>query len=743
MIRRLRDNRGAADLLIPAVMTRAFSRMRFAGTPGPRPEASAGTGSAVRQRSQTRTDIQGLRAVAVTVVVVFHLWPTVLAGGYVGVDVFFVVSGFLITGQLLRSPVRGLRDVAEFWARRIRRLVPAATFVLVATMAAGAIWLPSALRGALGKDAVAAALCVQNWRLATSEGDYLSAAPVSSAVQHYWALSVAGKFYVVWPLLLVLVAALATLVVRRTGWDRRTVVTVAVAVAAAVAVVGSLVWSVHLTRTDPVRAYFVSTTRMWELVAGGLLAGVVAVAAAHKRAARPWRHTRLLRAVAAWTGLVLIVAAAYRYDATTPFPGTAALVPVVGTLLVVAAAADNVRGGPGRVLALRPVQWVGDISYSLYLWNWPLIVIVPFAVKRDLGFGDTVAVLGLTLVLAALTKRFVEDGLRWNRLLTRRLVVSYVLAAVCVTCVGVFGGGLAAAAAAERNRAAARVKAAVVQPCVGADAVRHKTCSDPGLLTPPDFAATDRSVLYADRCWNHTPFATRNVCTYGVQDATEATARIAVFGNSHAGHWVPALEDALDGSGWQLTTYLQSVCYTVDRPIQFDGEGASEGCQEINQWAVDQILSSGTDLVIMSNQTFAPLVGVAEADQAQEAQAAYRQTIAQFTKAGIAVLVVRDTPTMGVNVPECVAQHSYDLAACGSDRTSALPADPLVAAAASDRTGLVSVLDLSDMVCDPQTCLPVVGGVIVYVDNNHLTATFVRTLAPEVVVAVEDVLARR
>ncbi|MCL2849541.1 MAG: acyltransferase, partial [Micrococcales bacterium] len=280
--------------------------------------AGQAAGARHGHRSPVRTDIQGLRALAVTVVVVFHLWPTVLGGGYVGVDVFFVVSGFLITGQLVRSPVRGPRDVAVFWARRIRRLIPAATFVLLVTMVAGVIWLPRTVRGAMGHDGVASALYVQNWRLATTEADYLSAEQMPSVVQHYWSLSIEEQFYVMWPLLLGLAAALATVVARRAGRDARTAVTLAVAVTVASAVVASLAWSVHLTRADPVRAYFVSTTRMWELAIGGLLAAVLAVAAVRQAPGRAWRHTPAVRAVVAWTGLVLIVVAAYQYDAATP-----------------------------------------------------------------------------------------------------------------------------------------------------------------------------------------------------------------------------------------------------------------------------------------------------------------------------------------------------------------------------------------------------------------------------------------
>jgi len=639
----------------------------------------------------------------------------------------------LITTHLLRKPVRSVRDVAQFWARRIRRLIPAASLVLVVTTVAGFVWLPSTVRGGLGRDGVAAALYVENWSLARSATDYLAADQMPSAMQHYWSLSVEEQFYVVWPVLLGVVTALAALAARRSGRDHRTV---AVAGAVAAVVVASLGWSAHLTRTDPASAYFVSTTRAWELGLGGLLAAVLAVSAG--RAVRVWPAARFVRAAAAWAGLALIAVSAYWYDAGTPFPGVAALLPTLGTAMVIAAAADNVRGGPGRVLALRPVQWVGDVSYSVYLWHWPLIVIVPFAVGRDLGFFDIVAVLGLTLVLSALTKRFVEDGLRWHPLLSRRLAATFALAALCMAGMGVLGGGIAWASAASQANAVDRVQAAVVKPCVGADVVRDKTCANPGLLTPPEFSAVDKPVVYADGCWNNTPFTSRHVCTYGVEENPKV--RIALVGNSHAGHWVPALEDTLDEAGWQVTTYLQSVCYTVDIPIYFNGAGVTENCQAINTWAVDQILASSPDLVIMSDKTQQLLAGVRQEDQAKVAQPAYAQTLARFTDAGIPVLVVRDTPRMGTSVPDCVAVHRSNPAACAVERATALPADPLADAAAADQSGLVSVLDLTDFLCDAQTCHAVVGGVIVYFDHGHLSATFVRTLAPEMVDAVAEAM---
>jgi peptidoglycan/LPS O-acetylase OafA/YrhL len=585
---------------------------------------------------------------------------------------------------------------------------------------------------------------VENWRLAISETDYLATEQLHSPVQHYWSLSIEEQFYVVWPLLLGAAMWLAT--ARRlpgrpgrprsegtTAWTAATVVGAVFAV--------SLAWSVYRTSTDPAAAYFVSTTRVWELALGGLLAAVIAVRPGLVPAAGTVSPaTGALQAGLAWVGLGMIGWAVVMFDAETAFPGAAALVPTAGTALVIAATADGLPGGPGRLLAWRPVQWLGNTSYAVYLWHWPVIVILPFALGRPLTAPDTLGVLAATLVLAALSQRLVEDRLRWHPLLTRNLRATFAMLAVCVVAVGGTAAGVAAYVGAAERAADASFRAAVAQaaPCVGAAVVRDPACQDPGLLTPPQVAAEDKPVVYADGCWNNTPFTTRTTCTYGASG--DPRARIALVGNSHAGHWVPALEDALRTESWQLTTYLQSVCYPVDRPIALDGEGVSENCRATTRWAVDSVVTGGYDLVVLSARTHQPLDGVAPADQEATAEAAYRETLRTFTEAGIPVLVLRDTPAMPGNVPDCIAEHPVDVEACGAPSEVALEPDPLAAAARADTTGLVSVASVEDLMCDAGRCHPVVGGLIAYFDHGHLTATFARTLTPEVTRAVRDSL---
>ena len=305
-----------------------------------------------------RGDIQGLRALAVAAVVVYHLWPKALPGGYVGVDVFLVISGFLITSHLLREPPVTWAAVGRFWGRRVRRLLPASAVVIVVTVAASAALLPSTLLAQAASEALSSALYVQNWALAASATDYLAATADATPFRHYWTLSVEEQFYLVWPL----IVGGATVLGARWSAGRRSGAradgradgragaraggaTWPVPVAVAVVVVGSLAWSVHLTASNPASAYYVTPTRMWELALGG----AVAVVGTRLRAGAR------VRSVLAWAGLGAVVVAAITFDAGTPFPGAWALLPVSGAALVIAAGASP-TSGPARLLGVRPAQ---------------------------------------------------------------------------------------------------------------------------------------------------------------------------------------------------------------------------------------------------------------------------------------------------------------------------------------------------------------------------------------------------
>lgn len=320
-----------------------------------------------------RKDIQALRALAVGLVVVYHLWPKRLTGGFIGVDVFFVISGFLITSHLIAKPPQSLKDFGEFWGRRIRRLLPIA-FLVMALTGIGVYFLAPVTQWAnSGKQLLASAFYVQNWALAGEAVDYLAADNVPTALQHYWSLSVEEQFYIFWPLFLGILGFTA---VRQSFISTKVFVGSGVTLLIAV----SLAWSYYLTATSPGEAYFVTTTRMWELALGGLGAFVF-----------PWLmakigQRRFIRPILSWVGIAMIMYAAVTFSGATAFPGVSALIPVLGTVFVLVANAEANPGSPTWFVTSQPIQHLGDISYGIYLWHWPIIVLLP-AVLGTLSNG--------------------------------------------------------------------------------------------------------------------------------------------------------------------------------------------------------------------------------------------------------------------------------------------------------------------------------------------------------------------
>lgn len=348
-----------------------------------------------------RTDVQGLRALAVALVLGFHLRRDSLPGGFIGVDIFFVISGFLITSQLLARPPAGTTDLLVFWGRRVRRLLPAALLVVVGALIAARLVAPPEQSRFGGLDGIVTILYLQNWKLTDSSENPLIAAEVPPVVQHYWSLSIEEQFYVVWPVLLLGVVLLA----RRRNWDVLVVATWSMAAVVA----SALLFSVVYTRAHPSQAYFATPTRIWELAAGGLLAAVVLRRT--RSEARPvpvW-----LREGAVWGGYGVLLLTLVTFDHDRPFPGWIALLPVLGTISILLGWRE--RGwNPNRVLGLRPVQYLGALSYSVYLWHVPLIVLTPYVTGHPIRFRDGAAITVLSLLLAALTKHHVEDRFRYH-----------------------------------------------------------------------------------------------------------------------------------------------------------------------------------------------------------------------------------------------------------------------------------------------------------------------------------------
>lgn len=673
-----------------------------------------------------RQDIQGLRAIAVIAVLIFHFWPNRLPGGYVGVDIFFVISGFLITLHLLNRAPTTFKKLTDFWVKRMRRLLPAATSVLVVIAAASLVWLPSTMVPRMAQEVMAAAVYGENWMLASTATDYLASEDAPSPVQHYWSLSVEEQYYAVWPIIIGLMFILG-----RRYLNGRKLVSLAIGTIFLL----SLGWSIYLTQVDAASAYFVTTTRIWELALGGIVA-LVSISA--------WKPSVNLSRLMAWTGVACIMVTLILFTTRTPFPSYTALLPTVGAGLIILAAVDAVSKSPRFFLSWKLNQFLGDISYSIYLWHWPILVIAPYALGAPLTTPVKLVLVGLTILLAAASKIYIEDPARKSKKFaaSRPRAFAYGLASILV--VVAIGAGVSQWSAAADDRAAAKLQHVLADntSCVGADAMRNAKCSVQGgdLYMTPSLAKKDKAAVYADHCWSQRPFSKREVCNYGKQGAK---TKIALLGNSHAGMWYPALNQIADEQGWQLDTYLVSECYTITIPLAFTPEKLATNCLSWNKWAIDSITTGDYSTVVMSNKSFQAIAGVAPEDKNAVAKAEYKKTITKFTKAGQNVLVIRDAPDGGRNVPGCIASHADWAKVCNNPRAAVLKYDPLYAAGQELQSDTVKTLDMSDLICDEKTCYTVIGGLIVYFDQGHLTNSFVKTLRPEISAALESVTVLR
>lgn len=680
-----------------------------------------------------RTDIQALRALAVTLVLVYHLWPNGLTGGFIGVDVFFVISGFLITTHLLHRPPRAMGDVTRFWARRIRRLLPASLLVLATTLVASRIVAPETQWLNTARQAAAAALYVVNWVLAADSVDYLASDNLPTPVQHFWSLSVEEQFYFVWP---IVVGVLAWLAVRR-GQAKLVVVGLGALAAC------SLIYSVVATNLDPASAYFVTPTRAWEFAMGGVLAALARPPVASMTGEKPrFRLTNRGRSALAIAGLLAIVAAALFYSETTPFPGWLALIPTLGAAVVMAAMPEVGTGRLGSLLALRPVQWMGDVSYSVYLWHWPLIVLVPYVSGGELGLLDKSVIIVLTLVLAAGTKQFVED--RFRRPVKGSLRPTFLAAALGMAVVVGLAGLQVLEVRAGQNRAQTALEQAKTStdPCFGAGALLNREqCADrppPQTLVPtPVQAADDKSEAYPEvsggkDCWSSIPDFPTVTCTFGDPDASR---RVALVGNSHAGQWLPALQRIAETEGWQITTYLASRCAFSDLDQNLPTPQHTAACRDWVRTVTDEIAAEDFELVVLTNRMSVTASGAATLEESADLyQRGYERVLETWSKKRVPLLVLQDTPAPGdagiESIPDCVAANLSDFTRCSAPRDDWIPTEPMVPAFAAVEPRGARLADLNDYICGPEICSPVVGGVITYSDGSHLTATYARTLAP-------------
>jgi peptidoglycan/LPS O-acetylase OafA/YrhL len=659
-----------------------------------------------------RTDIEGLRAVAIVAVLLCHAGISLFAGGYVGVDVFFVISGFLITRLLLGELDRhGTISLRRFYARRAKRLLPLSA-ILLGTVAIFSLALFSPLRAIeTSGDIISSALYVANWHFAQQSVDYFAQGLEPSPVLHLWSLAIEEQFYVVWPTLLLAV----TYVQRRRGGSLRPVLWTTLAVV----FVASLLFGIQITDETPAWAYFSTFGRAWELALGGGLALLGAV--------------RIPRAAAAgigWVGVAAIVYAAVGFDETTPFPGVAALVPTLGAAALILAGSSiygQAKASPATLLSLRPVRYIGRISYSWYLWHWPALVFAVVIFEHQLSPLAGVAVVLVSLLPTIATHHFIEDPVRRARNLARLPNRALALGATCMA--------LAVAAGVILDDAQPSLETAPISKVKGAAALGEQPRPQQrakALLPNPLDARADRSRAFYDGCLVGIPGTNSNRCLYGDPGGTRT---LILFGDSHALQYFSPLEELANKNGWRLLTLTKAECTPGEvkiRSMVADREYSQ--CDDWREKTLERIEEAGERAtVVMSGDTAYTAYGpsgeeLSGAANSEALQAGYETTIDRIEEAGLKTVVIRDTPASSNDVPSCVSEDLDNLEHCAFKRVQDWDLEFDVRAAES--TPGTHLIDVTAEICPGELCRAVIGNALVYRDKAHLTATFARTLSP-------------
>jgi peptidoglycan/LPS O-acetylase OafA/YrhL len=687
-----------------------------------------------------RLDIEGLRAVAILAVVLFHAGVPGIRGGYIGVDVFFVISGFLITGLLWREVgTIGTVRLPRFYGARARRLLPASATVGIVTAIGAATLLPPLQARSVIADGIASALYIGNYRFAIQGTDYLAADTQPSPFQHYWSLGVEEQFYLLWPALIIGTTWLVQRAGRRAGAHATRSETPYLVVLAAVAVASfalSLLW----TRTSPPWAFFSLPTRAWELAAGGLVA----------LAAGEWRQLPSpAAAVAGWGGLALILLTCTALDSATPYPGTAALLPVLGTALVIGAGCAATSVGVARVLSVPAMRAVGRVSYSWYLWHWPVLLLMPVMLGQSLSLAGRLAAVVISGGLAVLTLHLVENPARFAAVLRRSAVTSLAVGgAVTATaaCAGALlltlvpapvGHGMAVAApkiiaapplashTVDPHDAAVRQAFIQVQAAVAASAERNAV---PSNLTPPlADAPADKPAVFVNGCVRSWRDVGQSECATG---DTASTTTVALVGDSHAAMWNPAFQQLAEQRHWRLETLGKVTCPLMDLPITspYLGREFTE-CVQWRREIMARLKDEHPRLIVLSmSRRYGADFGFTSYDPAWIAS--LTSLVTRLRDTGAHVLVLGPIPDPHSTVPTCLSAHLGDATACSPVRPIALNQAGIAAEQAATTAGGGHYTDLTELFCTTERCPAIVGNTLVYRDDNHVTIEYAHVLAP-------------
>lgn len=601
--------------------------------------------------------IQTLRALAAVLVLIYH--AGYLPGGYIGVDIFYVISGYLITNLLLRELESTERiRFADFYARRFKRLLPASFAVVLVTGIVGWFLLPATYRSDFGRDLIAATTYISNFLFALWNTDYQNLGSTPSPFIHFWSLAVEEQFYLFWPLLILVFYRLK---------GRVGVFYGVLAVASL-----SFLFSLYLTAKSPIWSFYILPTRAWEMAAGALIL---------------FYSQRLQKGIFnrpqwGFLALFLIAISALVYNEGTPFPGTAALIPVVATSLLIL---SREKWPPflDVISRLSITQWLGKISYPLYLWHWPVLVIPEIYLSRDLRAYELGLAIGLILLLSELTNRLIEEPIRYANISVKRIYIATTVATL-------FSVVLGLAISASYNSSITSSSGFTFD----ADQVRQKPKNND------------------DGCHIHVGVTVSPLCEYGDRKSEKS---IVLYGDSHAAQWLPALDNIGRKNGFKIIALTKSACPSAEVIKELSSQYQVRDCQRFRDNSISRIGKEKPRAVIMTGmQPFtAPNSEVSSRDWWLKGEAIAFSRVKNLTTFPI---YLTDTPLPQVDIPSCLAESKRSL--CDTSR----PISPEVA------PGLIPI-DPTGWLCE-KTCPAVIDGIVVYRDKSHLAVAMSEYLAP-------------
>lgn len=659
-------------------------------------------------KRQYRPEIEGLRAIAALLVAVYHIWMMRVSGG---VDVFFVVSGFLITTSLLSGYARnGYIKFSKFILGLLRRLLPSALTVMIFITIGSFFILPDIRFTATIKEIAASLLYFENWQLAITGTDYLDQNNPQSPVQHFWAMSIQGQFYVIW----FVIVSLAILISKKLNISLKKVFTVVLLILFTI----SLIYSIYITSTNQPWAYFDTGARVFEFAVGGLLMIYIFNLNIH----------RYVSFILGWIGLAVLLLTGILLDVQGTFPGLIALIPISAAVLILLAGQNPSRLGVEKLLSTRPLKFLGGLSYGIYLWHWPILIFYyEIFDTSSVSLLHGIIIILISILLSYITTNAIEKPIisYINKNIFSLKGFRPIIGLLSILIIGLGSWYYYTnSQASSLNIKNEDYPGAIVNAASYDSEKFEKKQPVPSLAAVKD----DRADAFKDGCQISPGDSEVKICEYGNTETYDYT--VALVGGSKSTHWLPSLQEL--GDEFRILNVTKSGCrFSLE-----NNNSIADDCYEWNTKIVDKLAEYEPDIVVtLADIARLQIEGVQERKEVPEG---FIQQFEKLKNYNIPILAIRDTTYFAEDVVECLSEHN-DSVKCGIEKTKTLSSEPAWEKLSNPPEN-VTYVDYSDYLCNDKTCLSVIGNIVGYRDKSHMTATFNKTFAPIIRQDIESIL---